>query len=58
MYICSVVYCMWSGYFRGGEAGFMGDRITGRRAGHRLWQELGHIVYLLWILLQVCTYSL
>lgn len=40
------------GYIRGGDAAFMGlDKKTGWRGGHRLLRELGHGVYLMWMLL-------
>ncbi|KAL3141624.1 hypothetical protein ABBQ32_004861 [Trebouxia sp. C0010 RCD-2024] len=48
----NIVYLIWAGYIRGGDAAFMGlDKRTGWRGGHRLLRELGHGVYLLWILL-------
>ena len=41
-----------AGYIRGGDTAFLGlDKKTGWRAGHRLLRELGHGLYLIWILL-------
>ena len=40
------------GYIRGGDAAFMGlDKKTGWRGGRRLLRELGHGIYLMWMLL-------
>lgn len=51
--IYSIVYNIWSGYFRGHDASFMGlNRSTGWRGGHRLLREFGHGAYLVWNLAQ------
>ncbi|KAK9818365.1 hypothetical protein WJX72_011349 [[Myrmecia] bisecta] len=52
----AIIYLIWAGYFRGGDAAFLGlDKksgvVTGFRGRHRIWRELGHGVYLMWILL-------
>ena len=41
-----------AGYIRGGDAAFMGlDKRTGWRGGRRYLRELGHGLYLMWMLL-------
>ena len=41
-----------AGYIRGGDAAFMGlDKKTGWRGGRRYLRELGHGLYLMWMLL-------
>ena len=48
----TVIIVLVTGYIRGGDAAFMGlDKKTGWRGGRRLLRELGHGVYLLWMLL-------
>jgi phosphatidate phosphatase len=50
--IYNIVYLVWAGYIRGGDAAFMGlDKKTGWRGGHRFLRELGHGFYLVWIML-------
>ena len=50
----SIVYNLWAGYFRGGDASFMGlNRHSGWRGGRRLLRELGHGTYLAWMIVQV-----
>ena len=45
----SIVYGLWSGYFRCDDASFMGlNRQTGWRGGHRFLREFGHGAYLVW----------
>ena len=52
--LCSIVYNLWSGYFRGDHASFMGlNRQTGWRGGHRVYREIGHGAYLIFNLAQV-----
>ena len=42
----------FAGYIRGGDAAFMGlDKKTGWRGGRRYLRELGHGLYLMWMLL-------
>ena len=49
------MYGLWSGYYRGHEASFMGvNRQTGWRGGRRVLREVGHGAYLVWNLAQVC----
>ena len=51
---CSIVYAIWSGYYRQHDASFMGlNRSTGWRGGHRFLREFGHGAYLVWNLGQV-----
>ena len=41
-----------AGYIRGGDAAFLGlDKKTGWRGGRRYLREMGHGLYLMWILL-------
>ena len=48
----TVVVVIVIGYIRGGDAAFMGlDKKTGWRGGRRFLRELGHGVYLMWMLL-------
>ncbi len=50
--VCCNLMWLGAGYIRGGDAAFMGlDRKTSWRGGHRLLRELGHGLYLMWILL-------
>ena len=52
--LCSIVYNLWSGYFRGDGSSFMGvNRQTGWRGGHRVYREIGHGAYLVFNLAQV-----
>jgi membrane-associated phospholipid phosphatase len=51
--VYSIVYNLWSGYFRCHDASFMGlNRATGWRGGHRFLREFGHGAYLVWNLAQ------
>lgn len=51
---CSIVYSIWSGYYRCDDASFMGlNRQSGWRGGHRFLREIGHGAYLVWNLAQV-----
>ncbi|KAL3150399.1 hypothetical protein ABBQ32_000237 [Trebouxia sp. C0010 RCD-2024] len=48
----NICYLIWAGYIRGGDAAFMGlDKRTGWRGGRRYLRELGHGLYLMWMLL-------
>ncbi|KAL0034590.1 hypothetical protein WJX79_009385 [Trebouxia sp. C0005] len=48
----NIIYLIWAGYIRGGDAAFMGlDKKTGWRGGRRYLRELGHGLYLMWMLL-------
>lgn len=48
----NICYLIWAGYIRGGDAAFMGlDKKTGWRGGRRYLRELGHGLYLMWMLL-------
>jgi len=52
--VCSIVYNLWSGYFRCNDASFMGfNRAAGWRGGRRFLREFGHGAYLVWNLAQV-----
>lgn len=47
--VYSIVYGLWSGYFRKEDASFMGlNRQTGWRGGRRFLREFGHGAYLVW----------
>jgi len=51
--IYSIVYNLWSGYFRCNDASFMGfNRAAGWRGGRRFLREFGHGAYLVWNLAQ------
>lgn len=52
MFSLAVTVVAVVGYIRGGDAAFMGlDKKTGWRGGRRLLRELGHGMYLMWMLL-------
>lgn len=51
---CSIVYGLWSAYFRCEDVSFMGlNRQTGWRGGRRFLREFGHGAYLVWNIGQV-----